>query len=61
MTVTVTERDDQHKSRESLALGKRTWDVHQQGELVGIFHTESEALNYRNELEQGEQRRHAAG
>lgn len=60
MTVTVTERDDQHKSRESLALGKRTWDVHQQGELVGIFHTESEALNYRNELEQGERRR-AAG
>jgi len=60
MTVTVTERDDQHKSRESLALGTRAWDVYQQGELVGIFHTESEALDYRDELEQGESR-HAAG
>ncbi len=34
MSVTVTERDDDHKSRELRALGRRCWDVHQQGLLV---------------------------
>lgn len=29
MSVTVTERDDDHKSRELRALGRRCWDVHQ--------------------------------
>ncbi len=38
MSVTVTERDDDHKSRELRALGRRCWDVHQQGLLVGVFH-----------------------
>lgn len=43
MSVTVTERDDDHKSRELRALGRRCWDVHQQGLLVGVFHNEDDA------------------
>jgi len=51
MSITVTERDDDHKSREFRALGGRCWDVHQEGQLVGIFHTEREAHAYRASLE----------
>ncbi|KAF1061136.1 MAG: hypothetical protein GAK45_02315 [Pseudomonas citronellolis] len=51
MTVTVTERDDDHKSRETRALGRQAWDVHQQGMLVGVFFSEQEADAYRCRLE----------
>ncbi|MEG0968747.1 MAG: hypothetical protein RSD81_14335 [Pseudomonas sp.] len=51
MTVKVTERDENKMSYESLAAGLRIWDVHQQDELVGMFHNEHEAHNYRIELE----------
>ncbi|MBM3106796.1 hypothetical protein H8F21_22980 [Pseudomonas sp. P66] len=57
MTVKVTEHDDNRMSYEVLAAGVRIWDVHQQGELVGMFHTEHEAHNYRIELECLEARR----
>lgn len=36
---------------EGLAAGVRIWDVHQQGQLVGMFHNEHEAHQYRAELE----------
>ncbi|MFK0090079.1 hypothetical protein ACIQUS_22630 [Pseudomonas sp. NPDC090755] len=51
MTVKVTERDESKMSYESLAAGLRIWDVHQQDELVGMFHNEHEAHSYRMELE----------
>jgi len=51
MTVQVTERDESKMSHESQAHGLRIWDVHQQGELVGMFHSEKEAQQYRSELE----------
>ena len=51
MTVQVTERDESRMSHEGLAAGVRIWDVHQQGQLVGMFDTEHEAHQYRAELE----------
>ena len=51
MSVIVTERDDQHVSHETLAMGKRVWDVYQNDQLVGIFHSETDAYAYRAELE----------
>ncbi|MBC3414279.1 MULTISPECIES: hypothetical protein [Pseudomonas] len=51
MTVKVTERDESKMSHEGLAAGVRIWDVHQQGQLVGMFHEEHQAQQYRNELE----------
>ncbi|MBB3240420.1 hypothetical protein FHW68_001927 [Pseudomonas sp. Tn43] len=59
MTVKVTERDDSHMSHEGIAAGIRIWDVHQQGLLVGMFHSETEAHQYRAELETLEQQREA--
>ncbi|AVK05895.1 hypothetical protein CSB93_5781 [Pseudomonas paraeruginosa] len=53
----MTERDDDHKSRELRALGRRCWDVHQQGLLVGVFHNEEDAQAYRHRLEKEEQLR----
>jgi hypothetical protein len=41
MTVQVTERDESKMSHEGLAAGVRIWDVHQQGQLVGMFHEDT--------------------
>jgi len=60
MTVKVTERDDSHKSHEGVAAGIRIWDVHQQNLLVGMFHSEADAQNYRAELEMLERKRELA-
>ncbi|AGI22480.1 hypothetical protein ACYCAX_14875 [Pseudomonas sp. MT3] len=60
MSITVTERDDDHKSREFRAHGGRCWDVHQEGLLVGIFHSEREARAYRAALELEERYRRGA-
>ncbi len=57
MTVKVTERDDAHMSHEVVAHGIRIWDVHQQDLLVGMFHNEADAHNYKNELETLEKQR----
>lgn len=57
MTVQVTERDESKMSHEGLAAGVRIWDVHQQGQLVGMFHNEHEAHQYRTELEKLENQR----
>ncbi|MBF8748101.1 hypothetical protein E2H86_22690 [Pseudomonas putida] len=57
MTVHVTERDESKMSHEGVAAGVRIWDVHQQGELVGMFHSEQEAHLYRAELEELESQR----
>ncbi len=54
MTVTVTERDDAHRSHESIADGIEIWDVRQQGQLVGMFHQESDAQRYAAELAEQE-------
>ncbi|MFD2641300.1 hypothetical protein [Pseudomonas japonica] len=51
MTVKVTERDESKLSHEGVAAGVRIWDVHQQDQLVGMFHDEQEAQRYRMELE----------
>lgn len=51
MTVKVSERDDSHMSHEAVASGTRIWDVYQQDLLVGMFHDERDAQNYKNELE----------
>ncbi|WPO98969.1 hypothetical protein SFA35_20495 [Pseudomonas sp. HR96] len=57
MTVKVSERDDSHMSHEAVATGVRIWDVYQQDLLVGMFHNESDAHNYKAELEILEQQR----
>ncbi|AVU74815.1 hypothetical protein FHJ31_10620 [Pseudomonas sp. Fig-3] len=59
MTVKVTERDDAHMSHEGIAAGIRIWDVHQQDLLVGMFHSETDAHNYKAELECQERQRSA--
>lgn len=59
MTVKVTERDDAHLSHEVVAHGIRIWDVHQQDLLVGMFHSENDAHNYKHELEMLELKRQA--
>ncbi|WP_296265160.1 MULTISPECIES: hypothetical protein [unclassified Pseudomonas] len=59
MTVQVTERDESKMSHEGLAAGVRIWDVHQQGQLVGMFHDEQQAQQYRNELAEQERQRDA--
>jgi hypothetical protein len=59
MTVKVTERDDSHMSHEGIAAGIRIWDVHQQDLLVGMLHSETEAHQYKAELESLEQQREA--
>ncbi|MFB4392992.1 MULTISPECIES: hypothetical protein [unclassified Pseudomonas] len=59
MTVQVTERDESKMSHEGLAAGVRIWDVYQQGQLVGMFHEEHQAQQYRLELEQQENQRSA--
>jgi len=57
MTVRVSERDDAHISHESVAEGIQIWDVYQQDQLVGMFHIESDAYQYKMELEEQESRR----
>ena len=57
MTVHVTERDESKMSHEGVAAGVRIWDVYQQGQLVGMFHNEHEAHQYRVELEDLENQR----
>ncbi|CAN7285779.1 MULTISPECIES: hypothetical protein [Pseudomonas] len=57
MTVKVTERDDSRMSHEGVAAGVRIWDVYQQDLLVGMFHSETDAHNYKAELETLEQQR----
>jgi hypothetical protein len=57
MTVKVTERDFTHLSHESQASGQQVWDVHQQDLLVGMFHNETEAHQYKAELENLESQR----
>ena len=57
MTVRVSERDDAHISHESVAEGIQIWDVYQQDQLVGMFHVESDAHQYKMELEEQESRR----
>ncbi|MDR2306083.1 MAG: hypothetical protein LBE53_02645 [Paucimonas sp.] len=57
MTVQVIERDESKMSHEGLAAGVRIWEVHQQGQLVGMFHEEHQAHQYRQELETLEHQR----
>ena len=59
MTVKVSERDDSHMSHEGVAAGVRIWDVYQQDLLVGMFHNEHDAHNYKAELEVLESQRQA--
>jgi len=44
-------------SHEGLAAGVRIWDVHQQGQLVGMFHDEQQAQQYCSELAEQEVQR----
>jgi hypothetical protein len=60
MTVTVTERDEAHKSHESIADGIQIWDVRQQDQLVGMFHHESDAQRYAAELAELEAKKAAS-
>lgn len=57
MTVKVTERDPSHLSHENQASGQQIWDVHQQDLLVGMFHNETDAHQYKAELENLENQR----
>jgi hypothetical protein len=51
MTVTVTEREEDRMSHEARSLGLTVWDVHQEGHLVGIYHSQADAQAYKEEIE----------
>jgi len=53
MVITVKERDEDHMSHESSSAGVRMWDVYQGDVLVGVYHSEAEALKYKELLESG--------
>ncbi|ALI03705.1 hypothetical protein C1Y08_27375 [Pseudomonas sp. FW306-02-F02-AA] len=53
MVITIKERDEHHMSHESSSAGIRMWDVFQGDVLVGVYHSEAEALKYKDLLESG--------
>ena len=60
MTIKVTERDDSRMFHQLVAHGVHLWDVHQEDILVGMFHRESDAHNYKAELERLEAQKRQA-
>jgi hypothetical protein len=38
-------------SREARGLGMHLWDVKQEGELVGVYQSEADALEYKEQIE----------
>ena len=60
MTIKVTERNDSRMFHQLVAHGVHLWDVHQEDILVGMFHRESDAHNYKAELEQLEAQKRQA-
>jgi hypothetical protein len=56
MTITVTERDENHMSQEARSLGLSVWDVHQEGHLVGIYHSQADAVAYKEQIKEENQR-----
>ncbi|MDB5980621.1 MAG: hypothetical protein JWQ69_1636 [Pseudomonas sp.] len=53
MIITVKERDDDHMSHDAQNASLRMWDVYQGDVLVGVYHSEEEALKYKALLESG--------
>ena len=53
MVITVKERDEHHMSHDSSREGVRMWDVYQGDVLVGVYHSEADALKYKALLESG--------
>jgi hypothetical protein len=53
MIITVQERDDEHLSHDAQNSSIRMWNVFQGNELVGVFHSEEDALKYKALLESG--------
>jgi hypothetical protein len=53
MIITVKERDDDHMSHDAQNASLRMWDVFQGDVLVGVYHSEEEALKYKELLESG--------
>lgn len=53
MVITVVERDEEHKSHDARDAMLRMWDVYQNDVLVGVYHSEDEALKYKELLESG--------
>ncbi|MDB6145175.1 MAG: hypothetical protein JWP80_4219 [Pseudomonas sp.] len=54
MTVTVKERTEDHMSHDALNASVQMWDVLQGEILVGVYHSEEEALKYKALLESGQ-------
>jgi hypothetical protein len=53
MVITIKERDEHHMSHEANSAGVRMWDVYQGDVLVGVYHSEADALKYKDLLESG--------
>ena len=53
MVITVKERDEDHMSHDANNAGVRMWDVYQGDVLVGVYHSEADALKYKALLESG--------
>ncbi|MFW0754869.1 hypothetical protein ACN1C3_08945 [Pseudomonas sp. H11T01] len=53
MVITVKERDEHQMSHEASSAGVRMWDVYQGDVLVGVYHSEEDALKYKALLESG--------
>lgn len=53
MIITVQERDDDHLSHDAQNSSIRMWNVLQGDVLVGVYHSEEEALKYKALLESG--------
>ncbi|MGV8917274.1 MAG: hypothetical protein ACOH2R_05670 [Pseudomonas sp.] len=54
MIITVKERTEDHLSHDAHSASIRMWDVLQGDVLVGIYHSEKEAMDYKELLERGE-------
>jgi hypothetical protein len=53
MIITVKERDEDHLSHDAQNASVRMWDVLQGDVLVGVYHSEEDALKYKALLESG--------
>jgi hypothetical protein len=54
MIITVKERTEDHMSHDALNASVQMWEVLQGEMLVGVYHSEEDALKYKALLESGQ-------
>jgi hypothetical protein len=53
LSITVKERTEDHLSHDAINASVNMWEVIQGDVLVGVYHSEEEALKYKALLESG--------